>query len=74
MARRHPVAEYIRGVQDGSIPACRWVQLAVQRHVDDLEHAAERGLRFDRASAMHAINFFGFLRHSKGEWAGTSSG
>ena len=29
-----------------------------------------RGLRFDRAAARHAIHFFGFLRHCKGEWAG----
>ena len=32
--------------------------------------AAARGLRFDLAAARHAIDFFGFLRHSKGEWAG----
>jgi phage terminase large subunit-like protein len=27
-------------------------------------------MRFDLAAARHAIEFFGFLRHSKGEWAG----
>ena len=32
--------------------------------------ATARGLRFDAAAARHAIDFFGFLRHSKGEWAG----
>ena len=32
--------------------------------------APARGLRFDLAAARHAIDFFGFLRHSKGEWAG----
>ena len=28
------------------------------------------GVLVDHASARHAIDFFGFLRHSKGEWAG----
>jgi phage terminase large subunit-like protein len=68
---RHPVSEYIHGVQDGTIVACRFIRLAVERHLDDLEHAAERGLHFDRQAAEHVIRFFGFLRHSKGEWAGS---
>jgi len=67
---RHPVVAYSRGVLDGEIPAGRLVRLAVERHLDDLEHAGERGLAFDRASAEHVIQFFGFLRHSKAEWAG----
>jgi phage terminase large subunit-like protein len=36
----------------------------------DLTNGAARGLRFDVAVARHAIEFFGFLRDSKGEWAG----
>ena len=40
------------------------------RHLRDLEEGPKRGLRFDRAAAQHAIDFFGFLHHSKGEWAG----
>jgi len=66
---RHPVVAYMHGVQDGTIPACDFIKKAVQRHLDDLEHAKERGLWFDRAAAEHVIKFFGFLRHSKGEWA-----
>jgi phage terminase large subunit-like protein len=31
---------------------------------------AARGLSFDPRAAQHAIAFFGFLYHSKGEWAG----
>jgi phage terminase large subunit-like protein len=46
------------------------VRLACERHLDDLAEGAGRGLRFDLAAARHAIEFFGFLRHSKGEWAG----
>lgn len=66
----HPVVAYMRGVMDGTVLACEFVRRAVQRHLDDLEHGAERGLRFDRAAAEHATQFFGFLRHTKGEWRG----
>ncbi len=61
---------YIENVMSGKIVVCRWVKLAVERHLHDLEHGHERGLRFDPASAQHVIDFFQFLRHSKGEWAG----
>jgi len=66
---RHPAVEYMHGVLDGNIPAGRLVRLAVERHQRDLEEGPARGLRFDRAAAQHAIDFFGFLKHSKGEWA-----
>lgn len=69
---KHPVAAYMSGVLDGSIPACRSIRLAVERQVRDLEEAPRRGFRFDRQAAEHAIKFFGFLKHSKGEWAGQS--
>jgi len=68
----HPVAEYMHGVMDGSVPACALIRQAVERQMHDLETAHERGLRFDRAAAEHAIRFFGFLKHSRGEWAGKS--
>lgn len=45
------------------------VRLAVERHRRDLVEGPTRGLTFDREAAQHAIDFFGFLRHSKGEWA-----
>lgn len=66
----HPVETYIDGVLDGSTVVCKFVRLAVERHVKDLRDGAARGLWFDRAAAGHAIDFFKFLRHSKGEWAG----
>lgn len=67
---KHPVVAYCAGVLDGTIPAGQQIWRAVERHLADLEHGAERGLRFDRAAGQHAIDFFGFLKHSKGEWAG----
>jgi phage terminase large subunit-like protein len=66
---KHPVAAYIHGVLGGVIQASSLIRLAVERHVRDLETAGERGFWFDRQAAEHAIRFFGFLRHSKGEWA-----
>lgn len=68
--RKHPVVAYMHGVLDGSIPAGQLIRLAVERHLRDLETAKARGLWFDRAAAQHAIDWFGLLKHSKGEWAG----
>lgn len=59
---------YIQDVMSGRQPACKWVQLAVERHLRDLQTADE--FYFDAAAGMHVIEFFSFLRHSKGEWAG----
>lgn len=67
---KHPVVSYMHGVLDGSIPAGRLIRLAVERHLRDLEEGPKRGLYFDRQAAQHVIDFFGFLKHSKGEWAG----
>lgn len=68
----HPVEGYIRGVLDGTVLVGRLVKLAVERHVQDLDAGADRGLVFDQAAAQKAIDFFRFLKHSKGEWAGQS--
>ena len=64
------VEAYIEDVLRGHIPAGHWVKRACQRHLDDLEQGEERGLWFDPAAAQLVIDFFGLLRHSKGEWAG----
>lgn len=63
--------QYIEDVLSGRQVVCKWVRLAVERHQRDLETGEERGLRFDHGAARHVIDFFGFLRHSKGEWAGS---
>lgn len=67
---KHPAEQYIFDVLRGRIIVGKLVRRAVERHVADLKHGRKRGLRFDRDKAQHAIDFFGFLRHSKGEWAG----
>jgi phage terminase large subunit-like protein len=66
-----PVTAYAERVLAGEIVTGRLVRLAVQRHMRDVETGADRGLRFDDRAAAKAISFFGFVQHSKGEWANT---
>lgn len=63
-----PVRAYAQGVVAGTVPACKWVRLACERHLRDLETAHERGLWWDQEAADAAIAFFALLRHSKGRW------
>ena len=62
--------QYIEGVLSGDIVACKWVRLAVQRHVSDIENGHERGVWFDNEEASLAVDFIEMLKHSKGKWAG----
>jgi phage terminase large subunit-like protein len=64
------VHKYIDDVLYGNIPACKYLKLSVQRHLDDLEKGHERGLHFDPESAQDVIDFIELLKHSKGKWAG----
>jgi phage terminase large subunit-like protein len=67
---RETVAEYIRGVDAGTIIAGVLVVRAVRRHLWDLEHRDDLRHTFDDEAACRVIRFFGLLRHWKGEWAG----
>lgn len=62
--------QYIKDVQSGKIIACRWVKLAVERHVKDLKSGKKRGLYFDEEKGMRAVNFFSLLKHYKGRYQG----
>lgn len=64
------VQAYIDGVESGNIPTCRYVKLAVARHLKDLETCGERGLYFDPEAAKIKIDFFNLLKHSKDKWIG----
>jgi phage terminase large subunit-like protein len=70
MAIEFTAERYIADVLAGRQVACRWVRLACERHVHDLETGPARGLYFDAAAAQVVIAFFSLLKHSKGEWAG----
>ena len=65
------VAEYIDGIQSGSIVAGRLVKLAVRRHLLDLEQAPARCLYFDEQIACEACDFFPLvLKHTNSPWTG----
>ncbi len=74
LAHEHddPVTRYARDVVEGRVVAGRLVRLAAERHLRDLNDGWQRGLRWNPDAAQHAIDFFRFLRHSKGRWAGST--
>jgi phage terminase large subunit-like protein len=68
---------YARGVAAGIIPACKWVQLACNRHLADLEKCIVMGeweYRFDSARANRVCKFISLLPHTKGKWATARTG
>lgn len=66
-----PVTDYAREVVAGRLVVGRLVRLACERHLRDLDDGAARGLRWDLAAAMHAIDFVRtFLRLAGGEHEG----
>lgn len=64
------VDNYIKDVSSGKKVTGKLERYAVQRHLNDLEKGKERGLVFKKNAAIHAIRFFNFLKHYKGEFAG----
>ena len=64
------VQGYIDGVEDGSIVTCKWVKLAISRHLSDLKSGKDRGIYFDPDDAQIVLDFFPLLQHSQGKWAG----
>jgi len=68
--------QYARDVVAGKILACRWIRLACQRHLRDLEreNAQAWPYRFDRKLANHVCRFIELLPHTKGRWARVRAG
>ncbi|AMV23433.1 Phage Terminase [Gemmata sp. SH-PL17] len=64
-----PVTSYARDVVAGRIVTGQLVKLACQRHLNDLETASARGLRFDLSEALAAIDFWEICPHLKGRAA-----
>jgi phage terminase large subunit-like protein len=50
--------QYAESITSGEIPAGPIVRAACRRHLNDLEHAGERGYYFDAVEASKAIAFF----------------
>lgn len=65
--------DYVNGVMDGSIPACKWIKLACERFRRDLEHAGEDDpdfpYHFDVDKAEKLCRFVSKFPHVKGKWA-----
>lgn len=67
-----PVTQYARDVVEGRVVAGRWVRLAAERHLRDLERAGTSDFPyvFDPRKAERVFAFFRFCRHVKGPLAG----
>jgi phage terminase large subunit-like protein len=67
---------YAQDVVAGEILACRYVQLACQRHLDDLAKSKRKDYpyRFDPAVAARVCRIAELLPHTKGKWAITRPG
>lgn len=72
MSHAEVATEYARAVVAGEIPNCKWVRLAAERHLRDLE-AAENDpdfrYEFDEDEAERVCAFIELLPHVKGKWA-----
>jgi phage terminase large subunit-like protein len=68
-----PVLDYAEKVVSGEIIAGEPVQLACQRHIENLRdsklNVTTFEYYFDDLAADHAIRFYDYLKHSKGKWA-----
>ncbi|AAR23153.1 phage terminase, large subunit [Burkholderia pseudomallei] len=75
MATNFPRVEqglkFARDVVRGKRPACRYVQLACKRHLDDLAASRKKDFRwkFDPEAAERKLALIELLPHTKGEWA-----
>jgi phage terminase large subunit-like protein len=63
--------QYALDVVEGRILACKWVKLACQRHLSDLDlsKSGEFPYVFDEAKAGRVCRFIEQLPHTKGDWA-----
>jgi len=74
-AQRNHVAlglQYARDAASGREPACKWVRLACQRHLSDLERQRTPGFpyRFDEEHGGRVCRFVEKLKHTKGPLTG----
>lgn len=64
--------KYAKQVLSDNIIAGLLVKLACRKHMEDIKNSKKKTFEFffDVDEAERAIDFFGFCKHSKGEWAG----
>ena len=63
--------QYIKDVQSGKAVVGKWVKLAIDRHLQDVERSEQDSypFYFSIEAANQAINFIKILRHTQGKWA-----
>jgi len=63
--------QYCEDVLSGKQIVCKWVRLAVERHIKDLgrQNMHDFPYYFDEKAAKRIIDFKQSLKHIKGEWA-----
>ena len=64
------VNDYIQGILSGVIPSNKYHRLCVERHVDDLQNAKDRGLEFRPEMGYAVYMFCNLTRHFEGPTAG----
>lgn len=70
-SKLHPVDQYIEDVIQGEVIANKWIRLACQRHLSDLQNGEDRGIYFDRDAGQDPIDFFEeFLVFYEGDFDG----
>jgi phage terminase large subunit-like protein len=69
--RVEQATKYAKDIVAGRIPACRYVKLACQRHLDDLAASRAKAFpyKFDPAEAEKKLKLIELMPHTKGEWA-----
>lgn len=70
MGLKYEIDKYCNDVLTGKIVSGQLLKKTVQRYLDDKKNFLDKGFYFDEKAATRAINFFKFLRHSKGQFAG----
>jgi len=62
---------YVEGISNGKIIACKWVKLAVKRHLRDIKSSKNKTwpYEYDEEKGDRACRFMEMLPHVKGEWA-----
>jgi len=60
------VKKYIADVQDGTVVACKWVKLSIERHLNDLER---NDIYFDEDAANRFLKFSALCKYTKGDLA-----
>lgn len=62
--------DYARDIQNGIIPACKYIKLAVEKYYDQHARSEELGIFFDEDAAQFVLDFFGLLKFTAGSEAG----